>query len=55
MLKVVGNNAHRNKIYLQYNQYDMPISYTTTDCKTKIQRSANVQMEYIIKNLTFIQ
>ena len=55
MLRVTDNNAYKNKIYLQYNQYNMPISYTTTYCKTKIQRSAKVQMEYIIKNLTFIQ
>ena len=54
MLRVT-DNAYKDKIYLQYNQYNMPISYNTTCCKTKIQRSANVQMEYIIKNLTFIQ
>ena len=43
MLRVT-DNVYKSKIYLQYNQYNLPISYTTTYCKTKIQRSANVQM-----------
>ena len=54
MLRVT-DNVYKNKIYLQYNQYNMPISYNISYCEKKIQRSANVQKEYIIKNLTFIQ